>query len=261
MPLLELQDVCFSYPGRAVLKDLSLCIEDGDFVAVLGSNGSGKSTLARILNAILSPTSGRILLDGKVENDVYRTRSMIGLVLQDPDTQIVADTVEDDVAFGPENLGLDSPEIQRRVKESLGLCGIEDLSTASPNRLSGGQKQLVAIAGVLALGPRCLVLDEATSMLDPEGRKMVLSAIKDLNRKGVAVVMMTHDPEEAALANRVLSLDKGRLVPNRFDEFGVDAPMAYKFIEALKNNGIELNKDIKDMDKLVKELAIRRKGC
>ncbi len=272
MPLIELKDVCFSYPKRTVLSNLSLKIDDGEFVAVLGGNGVGKSTLAKLLNAMMAPTSGRILIDGNEEKDVYQTRRKIGLVLQDPDTQIVADTVEDDVAFGPENLGLDGEEIGKRVKESLELCGISDLSAISPSRLSGGQKQLVAIAGVLALKPRCLVLDEATSMLDPEGREMVLSSIRRLNENGVAIVMMTHDPEEAAMADSVIVLDHGRLVlggprdevfsaENQLDKFGVDIPIAYKLINALKKYGIFINKDINSIDKLVRELEDRRRGC
>jgi len=272
MPLVELQDVSFSYHRRNVISNLSLKVNDGDFVAVLGGNGSGKSTLAKLLNAIIEPTEGKILIDGKEEKDVYRTRRMIGLVLQDPDSQIVADTVEDDVAFGPENLGLESGEIQKRVKESLELCGIADLSAVNPTRLSGGQKQLVAIAGVLALKPRCLVLDEATAMLDPEGRELVLSAIRELNGNGVAIVLMTHDSEEAAMADDVVVLDQGKLViqgskeqvfssNNQLDKFGVDIPIAYKFINALKNNGIMLNKDTNNTDKLVYELENRRKRC
>jgi len=271
MPLIELQDVSFSYPRRNVLSNLSLKINDGDFVAVLGGNGAGKSTLAKLLNAIIEPTEGRILIDGE-ERDAYRTRRMIGLVLQDPDSQIVADTVEDDVAFGPENLGLESSEIQRRVTESLELCGIADLSAVNPTRLSGGQKQLVAIAGVLALRPRCLVLDEATSMLDPEGREMVLSAIGKLNEGGVSIVLMTHDPEEAAMANTIVVLDHGKVSlegpkeevfadGNQLDKFGVDIPIAYKLINALKNNGITLDKDINNTNLIIGELKSRRKRC
>ncbi len=272
MPLIELQDVSFSYPKRTVLSNITLKIDDGDFVAVLGGNGAGKSTLAKLLNAIIEPTDGKILIDGEEEKDVYSTRRKIGLVLQDPDSQIVADTVEDDVAFGPENLGLESDEIDRRVRESLELCGISALSAVSPSRLSGGQKQLVAIAGVLALKPRCLVLDEATSMLDPEERKMVLEAIRRLNEDGVAVVMMTHDPEEAAMADSVIVLDQGRVCvegpkedvfsdKNQLDKFDIDIPMVYKFINALKNMGINLNKDINTINKLVDELENRRKKC
>lgn len=272
MPLIELQDVSFSYHKRTVLSDISLKINDGDFVAVLGGNGAGKSTLAKLLNAIIEPTDGKILIDGEEENDVYSTRRKIGLVLQDPETQIVADTVEDDVAFGPENLGLESDEIDRRVRESLELCGMEELSNVSPTRLSGGQKQLVAIAGVLALKPRCLVLDEATSMLDPEGREMVRNAIKKLNQNGIAIVLMTHDPEEAELASSVIVLDQGRLVlegskeevfssNNQLDKFGVDIPIAYKLINALNNKGITLNKDINNANKLVYDLEKRRRRC
>ncbi|MBR2281087.1 MAG: ATP-binding cassette domain-containing protein [Spirochaetales bacterium] len=272
MALIELQNVNFPFHGGGGLSDVSLKIERAGFVAVLGGNGAGKSTLAKILNALISPTSGRILVDGREEKDAYAIRRKVGLVLQDPDSQMVADTVEDDVAFGPENLGLEPEDIESRVRESLQICGIKELAGRSPSRLSGGQKQLVAIAGAIAMHPDCLVLDEATSMLDPEGRRMVLSAIGRLNGNGMSVVMMTHDPEEAALAKSVVVLDHGRVVleglpcdvfgaENGLDEFGVDIPMVYKLRKALKNSGVFLDKDIDTMDKIVKELERRRNGC
>ncbi len=276
MPLIEVVDASFSYQGKTALKQVSMNIEAGSFVSVLGPNGSGKSTLAKLLNAVIRPASGRVLVDGLDSLDrksIFQIRSTVGLVMQNPDSQLIADSVEDDVAFGPENLGLPKDEIERRVAKALSACGIRNLAELSPARLSGGQKQLVAIAGVLAMEPRCLVLDEATSMLDPESSSMVLSRVVELNRnEGLSVVMMTHDPMEANLAEVIHVMHAGRVERSGkpceifsdgdwLESIGIDVPVAYKLINGIKNKGITLNKDIVDVNKIVYELCSRRSGC
>ncbi len=276
MPLIEVRDVSYRYSKKLALNGLSLTVEEGAFVAVIGGNGSGKSTLAKLLNAILLPSVGEVIIGGKSSSDdrnLFDIRQQIALVMQNPDSQIIAETVEDDVAFGPENLGLSTEQIGERVSESLKLCGVENLAKSSPSRLSGGQKQLVALAGALAMRPRCIVLDEATSMLDPEGRSLVLDKIEDLRRKnGMTVIMMTHRPEEVSKADVVHVLDGGRVVLSgnpkevfsnwkRLSELGINVTMACKFKNLLKNNGIDLNQDIISMNKIVYELKGRRSGC
>lgn len=215
------QDLHFSYTTEEgvapiILDGVNLNIETGSFVAVLGHNGSGKSTLAKHLNAILLPTGGKVYVDGidTVDEDkLLEIRRTVGMVFQNPDNQIVANVVEEDVAFAPENLGLPSNEIRERVDLALKLVGMSDFVTHAPHLLSGGQKQRIAIAGVIAMRPRCIVLDEPTAMLDPVGRKEVMATIKDLNRRaGVTVVLITHHMDEAAQADRLVVMSKGRIV-------------------------------------------------
>jgi len=198
------------------LEGVSLRISRGEFVAVIGPNGSGKSTLARHLNALLLPTEGRVTVNGLDTRDPdhhWSIRQTVGMVFQNPDNQIVATVVEEDVAFGPENLAVPPEEIRRRVDEALALVRMQDYARHAPHLLSGGQKQRVAIAGALAMRPACLVLDEATAMLDPRGRREVLQTVRRLNRdEGLTVVLITHFMEEAALADRVVVLDRGRIV-------------------------------------------------
>ena len=218
MPFLEFSNVDYSYPSGddgyiQALKSVSLAVERGEFVALVGCNGSGKSTLARLANGLILPDYGVVSVDGKStaeKSNLYEIRKKIGVVFQNPDNQMVTTIVEDDVAFGPENLGLPPAEIRERVDWALDCVGMRDYATSGPTRLSGGQKQRVAIAGVLAIKPELMILDEATGMLDPDGRKEVLDVVTRLNRKeNMAVVMITHFMEEAAQADRIIILDRG----------------------------------------------------
>ncbi len=220
---IELRDVSFQYPAQdeqfvslPVLERLNLGIEEGSFVAVLGHNGCGKSTLAKLLNAILLPQSGQVLvygLDTADESRLLDIRRTVGMVFQNPDNQIVANVVEEDVAFAPENLGVDPVEIRRRVDNALRQVGMYDYREHAPHLLSGGQKQRVAIAGIIAMQPRCIVLDEPTAMLDPRGRREVMETILRLNREqGVTVVLITHHMDEAAQAGRVIAMSEGRVI-------------------------------------------------
>ncbi len=219
--IIQTQDLRFSYPAAegvspVVLDGVSLEIEEGSFVAVLGHNGSGKSTLAKHMNAILLPSGGAVYVDGIDTNDEDRLldiRRAVGMVFQNPDNQIVANVVEEDVAFAPENLGVPPAEIRQRVDDALKAVNMYDHREHAPHLLSGGQKQRVAIAGVIAMQPRCIVLDEPTAMLDPIGRKDVLHTIKTLNReRGVTVVLITHHMDEAAQADRLIVMAKGQVV-------------------------------------------------
>ena len=202
-------------PGVTVFEDLSLQVEAGSFVAVLGTNGCGKSTLAKHFNAILLPSGGKVYvcgMDTADEDRLMAVRRAVGMVFQNPDNQIVANVVEEDVAFGPENLGVASPEIRRRVDQALRQVGMYEYREHAPHLLSGGQKQRIAIAGILAMEPKCIVLDEPTAMLDPRGRKDVIDTVKKLNReKGITIVLITHHMEEAAEAQRVVVLHKGKI--------------------------------------------------
>ena len=202
-------------PGVTVFEDLSLQVETGSFVAVLGTNGCGKSTLAKHFNSILLPSGGKVYvcgMDTADEDRLMAVRRAVGMVFQNPDNQIVANVVEEDVAFGPENLGVASPEIRRRVDQALRQVGMYEYREHAPHLLSGGQKQRIAIAGILAMEPKCIVLDEPTAMLDPRGRKDVIDTVKKLNReKGITIVLITHHMEEAAEAQRVVVMHKGKI--------------------------------------------------
>ena len=202
-------------PGVPVFEDMNLSIQEGSFVAILGTNGCGKSTLAKHFNAILLPSGGKVYvcgMDTSEEDRLMAVRRAVGMVFQNPDNQIVANVVEEDVAFGPENLGVASPEIRRRVDQSLRQVGMYEYREHAPHLLSGGQKQRIAIAGILAMEPKCIVLDEPTAMLDPRGRKDVIDTVKKLNReKGITIVLITHHMEEAAEAQRVVVLHKGKI--------------------------------------------------
>ncbi len=203
-------------PGVAVFEGLSLTVEEGSFVAVLGGNGCGKSTLAKHFNSILLPTGGKVYvcgMDTAEEDLLLKIRRSVGMVFQNPDNQIVANVVEEDVAFGPENLGIASPEIRRRVDQALKQVGMYEYREHAPHLLSGGQKQRIAIAGIIAMEPKCIVLDEPTAMLDPKGRREVLDTVLKLNReKGITVVLITHHMDEAAKAQRVVVFHKGTVV-------------------------------------------------
>ncbi|HIU32522.1 MAG TPA: energy-coupling factor transporter ATPase [Candidatus Caccousia avistercoris] len=219
---IQTQDVTFAYDAeegqepRNVLKGVTLGIRKGEFVALLGHNGSGKSTIAKMFNAMLLPSGGKVFVDGMDTVDeavVYEIRRRVGLVLQNPDNQLVASVVEEDVAFGPENLGVPPEEIRRRVDEALKAVEMYDFRLNAPYKLSGGQKQRIAIAGIIAMQPDCIVLDEPTAMLDPRGRSEVLATIHKLNReKGITIVLITHYMDEAVEAGRVVVMDGGKIL-------------------------------------------------
>ncbi len=217
--IIKVEHLAYTYPGVddtpgiAVFEDMNLTVEEGSFVAILGSNGCGKSTLAKHFNAILLPSGGKVWvcgLDTAQEDKLIPVRRKVGMVFQNPDNQIVANVVEEDVAFGPENLGIASPEIRHRVDKALKQVGMYEYREHAPHLLSGGQKQRIAIAGVIAMEPRCIVLDEPTAMLDPRGRREVIDTVSRLNReKGITVVLITHHMDEAAKAQRVVVMHRG----------------------------------------------------
>ena len=219
--IISVENLSYSYPSQdnedciQVFHDLSFTVEKGSFVAVLGANGCGKSTLAKHFNAILLPTGGKVYVSGidtSNEDRLMLVRRTVGMVFQNPDNQIVSNVVEEDVAFGPENLGVASPEIRSRVDKALHQVGMYEYRKHSPSLLSGGQKQRIAIAGVIAMEPRCIVLDEPTAMLDPRGRQEVIQTIERLNKeKGITVVLITHHMDEAARCQRIVVLDKGKI--------------------------------------------------
>ena len=245
----------YSEDSEPALKGVSVEIKKGEFVAVLGSNGCGKSTLAKHFNAILVPDEGNVIVDGintREEDKLFDVRQRVGMVFQNPDNQIVSSIVEEDVAFGPENLGIASPEIRRRVDQALKQVGMYEYREHAPHLLSGGQKQRIAIAGVIAMEPRCIVLDEPTAMLDPQGRKDVMDTVKRLNReKGITVVLITHHMDEAAQADRVVVLDKGSVAADGtprevfsqvklLHDIGLAAPESVELCWELQKQGFDL---------------------
>ncbi len=242
-PILQTEDLTFRYTTEegvapTVLDSLTLSIQPGQFVAVLGHNGSGKSTLAKHFNAILLPSGGKVYVDGmdtRDEDKLLDIRRQVGMVFQNPDNQIVANVVEEDVAFGPENLGVPSAEIRERVDASLAAVRMTQYARHAPHLLSGGQKQRVAIAGVLAMRPRCIVLDEPTAMLDPVGRKEVLDTIRYLNREqNITVVLITHHMDEAAQADRLIVMHDGHIVAD-------DSPaLVFQNVDGLRSLGLEV---------------------
>ena len=256
--IIETQDLTFGYPKEddtlaEVLHGINLSIEQGQFVAVLGHNGSGKSTLAKHFNAILLPSGGKVIVAGfdtMDEEKLYDIRQNVGMVFQNPDNQIVATIVEEDVAFALENLGVEPKEIRRRVDEALKAVGMYEYRGHAPHQLSGGQKQRVAIAGIIAMRPQCIVLDEPTAMLDPRGRKEVLRTIRELKENyGITIVLITHYLEEAVQADRVVVVDNGTLLldgtPREvfshvklLKDVGLDVPQATELIYELQNTGI-----------------------
>lgn len=265
MEYLHTEHAAFSYPHEQgelqtlVLDDVSLAIKAGDFVALLGHNGSGKSTLARHFNALLLPTGGAVYVDGmdtKEEALTFEIRRRVGLVQQNPDNQLVASIVEEDVAFGPENLGVPSQEIRERVDQALRAVEMYDYREHAPHKLSGGQKQRIAIAGILAMEPACIVLDEPTAMLDPRGRQEVMDTIQRLNReKGITIVLITHYMEEAAQANRVVVMNHGKLLldgtPREvfsqvelLKEHRLDVPQTTELMDLLGKAGVPVPADV-----------------
>ena len=278
-PFIRVRDLCYAYEeddGRSVgvLKNFSIDIERGEFVAVLGHNGSGKSTFAKILNLILSGQGGSVSIDGReidpdnmTEEEVMELRKKIGMVFQNPDNQLVATIVEDDVAFGPENLGVKSAEIRERVDKALAELGMEKYAKHEPHRLSGGQKQRVAIAGIMAMMPECIIFDESTAMLDPQGRSEVLDAIEKINReKGITVIMITHYMDEAARAGRVVVIDDGALLfdgtptevfahERELIAHGLDVPQCTSLVHKLRAAGMALEGDCLTVEQCAELIA------
>ena len=260
--MITFSDVSFTYTGETkVLSELALSIEEGQFVCILGANGSGKSTFSKLINALLVPDTGTVTVNGLETNNpdnTFAIRSTAGAVFQNPDDQIVASLVENDVAFGPENLGIENPELRQRVEESLAKVGLADSGKRETAALSGGQKQRVAIAGVVAMRPDCLILDEATAMLDPRGREQVMQTIHYLNRNmGITVVSITHYMEEAAQADRVLVMSKGHVVmegtpkevfsqTEKVRSLHLDVPQAAELRDELVKAGIPMPEGIID---------------
>jgi energy-coupling factor transport system ATP-binding protein len=253
------EDGVVSVPPEPALKDVSLDIERGSFVAVLGHNGSGKSTFAKHINAILVPDEGKMYVDGMDtadEEQLFAIRQKAGMVFQNPDNQIVATVVEEDVAFAPENLGIPPEEIRRRVDDALTAVHMYEYRHHAPTQLSGGQKQRVAIAGVIAMQPDCIVLDEPTAMLDPRGRQEVMETVRRLNREhGITVVLITHYMEEAALADRVVVIDGGQVLLDgapekvfsqveRMKSLGLDVPQVTELVWELKKAGFSISQEI-----------------
>ena len=276
MAFLETQNLTFSYPAEEgqlaepVLREVSLEIPEGQFVALLGHNGCGKSTLAKQFNAMLLPSGGTVYVDGMTTADealTFEIRRRVGLVLQNPDNQLVASVVEEDVAFGPENLGVPPKEIRRRVDAALRDVDMYEYRHSAPHKLSGGQKQRVAIAGMLAMEPEILVLDEATAMLDPQGRRELLDTVGELHReKGITVVMITQYMEEAVRADRMLVLNRGQILRDAapreiFKEgpflrsLGLDVPAAVELRDALRLNGKALSDEALTVEEVADELC------
>ena len=280
MSFVELKNVRYAYNrGSAsevvAIKDLSFCVEKGEFVALVGHNGSGKSTVAKLLNGLLLPQSGTVTVDGmntvsdnvggSASDNIFEIRKKVGVVFQNPDNQTVASIIEDDVAFGPENLGLEPKEIRRRVDEALKSVGMYEYRERDPFRLSGGQKQRVAIAGILAIRPEVLVLDEATSMLDPKGKREIMDIVTRLNREeGMTVITITHFMDEAAMADKIIVLDdgeailcggkevltKGELLSGR----ELDMPPAIRIADRLRKGGMPIG-DVYTVRELTEELC------
>jgi len=282
-PYISIKDLCFSYSAEGeetinVLHSVSLDIERGSFVAVLGHNGSGKSTMAKLLNMILNPASGKIVIDGTditsddmTEDDMYEIRRKVGMVFQNPDNQLVATVVEEDIAFGPENLGIPPVEIRTRVDEAMARLGITHLAKHAPHKLSGGQKQRVAIAGIVAMRPECIIFDEATAMLDPQGRREVMDTMEMLNREyGITILHITHNMDEAARADRVVVMNDGTIrldgTPREvfseveiLHEIGLDVPQVTELLYELTLLGHDFPKGAITEDECA-ELLLGRVG-
>ena len=266
-----------------VINGISLNIQKGQFVAILGHNGSGKSTLAKHFNAILLPTLGKVYVHGidtSDEEKIFDIRQNVGMVFQNPDNQIVATIVEEDVAFALENLGVEPSEIRQRVDDALKTVGMYEYKDHAPHQLSGGQKQRVAIAGIIAMRPDCIVLDEPTAMLDPQGRREVIKTIRSLNTKyGITVVLITHYMDEAAKADRVIVMDNGKIllddIPRKvfwnvqlMKQIGLDVPQSAELIYNLINSGLKLEQHIltvdecvEQLDRLLKEKGVEKSSC
>ena len=279
MNIIEVKNLEFEYPvtddegnvvgGNKVLKDINLEIPKGQFLAVLGHNGSGKSTLAKHFNGILLGNSGKVFVGGidtADDDKIYEIRQTVGMVFQNPDNQLVATIVEEDVAFAPENLGLPPEQIRERVDEALNAVDMYKYRLHSAHQLSGGQKQRIAIAGVIAMRPECIVLDEPTAMLDPKGRKSIMKTIKHLNSEfGITIVLITHYMDEAAQAERVVVMDGGRIIMDdvpkkifsqveKLTEVGLDVPQVTQLVYELKKEGVDISLEVLTEEDCLKEI-------
>lgn len=273
---IEVKDLVYRYSKEQgddnlcpAIDHVSIEIKRGEYIAIAGSNGSGKSTFARCLNGLLLPTEGEILVDGMDTNDddlIWDIRKKIGMVFQNPDNQIVSSMVEDEVAFGPENIGIENPELRKRVDNALKSVGMYEYRNREAHKLSGGQKQRIAIAGAVAMRPDCIVFDEPTAMLDPKGRNQVMKVIRELNDQGITIILITHFMEEVAEADRVLVMKSGKLladsVPedvfadtNLIESAGLEIPAAVLLRNELIENGISLSHEVINKDDLVDALC------
>lgn len=272
--IIKIDNLTYEYTdGERVIKAIdgvSLDINEGEFLVIIGHNGSGKSTLAKHLNAILIPTSGKVYVDGldtSILENTFDIRQIAGMVFQNPDNQIVATIVEEDVAFGPENLGIEPAEIRKRVDEALANVGMSEFSQKAPHLLSGGQKQRIAIAGIIAMRPRCIVMDEPTAMLDPRGRKEVMDTIYRLNKEDkITVIHITHFMEEAVNADRVCVMEDGKLIMqgkpreifkqvDKLKKLGLDVPQMTELAYELRNENIDIKDDILTVEEMVNSLC------
>ncbi|MBC3803763.1 energy-coupling factor transporter ATPase [Acetobacterium fimetarium] len=274
--MIEVKDVCFVYPGNSenksvtALSDINLHINKGEFVGIIGHNGSGKSTLSKLLNAIIFPTAGDVIINGlnpKDHEHLWDIRQTAGMVFQNPDNQLVATIVEEDVAFGPENLGVPSLEIRERVDRALATVDMQAYAHQKPHQLSGGQKQRIAIAGILAMEPECIIFDEPTAMLDPSGRREVMETIRKLNQeKNMTIIHITHYMSEIINADRIIVLDAGKIVMegtpveifknvSALKKIGLDVPQMTELAYELRKEGMNIKDSILSIDEMVDALC------
>lgn len=274
--MIKLTDVVFSYPrtgdepSKKTIDHLTFEVKQGEFVAILGHNGSGKSTLAKLLNGLLLPESGEVAIEGMTtsnEEDLWKIRSKAGLVFQNPDNQIVATIVEEDVAFGPENLGVPKEELRKRVDQALETVDMLDYKDHAPHLLSGGQKQRVAIAGILAMEPDIIIFDEPTAMLDPRGRKEVIETIQKLHKQKKTILLITHFMNEAALADRLIVMEKGKMILDgqprevfshveEMKRIGLDVPQVTELAHNLKKEGVDIDDKVLTVKELVDQICL-----
>ena len=274
--MIKSEDLVFKYVNaeeqteKVAINHVSMEVKKGEFLVILGHNGSGKSTMAKHMNALLLPSGGKMYVDGLdtsgIEN-LWEVRRRAGMVFQNPDNQLVATIVEEDVAFGPENLGVDPKEIRERVDDSLKAVGMYEYRKHAPHLLSGGQKQRIAIAGILAMRPKCIVLDEPTAMLDPSGRNEVMKTIKEVNKKfGITIILITHYMDEAAQADRIIVMDKGEKVMEgvpreifsqveKIKSIGLDVPQVTELAYELQKEGVDISTEILNIDEMVNALC------
>ncbi|EGT3599508.1 energy-coupling factor transporter ATPase [Clostridium perfringens] len=274
--MIKSEDLVFKYVNaedqteKVAINHVSMEVKKGEFLVILGHNGSGKSTMAKHMNALLLPSGGKMYVDGLDTSDIenlWEVRRRAGMVFQNPDNQLVATIVEEDVAFGPENLGVDPKEIRERVDDSLKAVGMYEYRKHAPHLLSGGQKQRIAIAGILAMRPKCIVLDEPTAMLDPSGRNEVMKTIKEVNKKfGITIILITHYMDEAAQADRIIVMDKGEKVMEgvpreifsqveKIKSIGLDVPQVTELAYELQKDGVDISTEILNIDEMVNALC------
>lgn len=274
--MIKSEDLVFKYVNaeeqteKVAINHVSMEVKKGEFLVILGHNGSGKSTMAKHMNALLLPSGGKMYVDGLDTSDIenlWEVRRRAGMVFQNPDNQLVATIVEEDVAFGPENLGIDPKDIRERVDDSLKAVGMYEYRKHAPHLLSGGQKQRIAIAGILAMRPKCIVLDEPTAMLDPSGRNEVMKTIKEVNKKfGITIILITHYMDEAAQADRIIVMDKGEKVMEgvpreifsqveKIKSIGLDVPQVTELAYELQKEGVDISTEILNIDEMVNALC------